>query len=77
MVLRTPQLIPLHLLSASAALFGTLFVATYFLQDVLGLDPLQCGLRALPPAMMSPRTPLASDDQLGRSSRKLSTGADR
>ncbi|MFG2286711.1 MFS transporter [Streptomyces sp. NPDC048595] len=40
------------LLSASAALFGTLFVATYFLQDVLGLDPLQCGLRVLPLAVM-------------------------
>ncbi|MFE0188545.1 MFS transporter [Streptomyces sp. NPDC058989] len=41
------------LLSASAALFGTLFVATYFLQDVLGLDPLQCGLRVLPLAVMT------------------------
>ncbi|MER0485025.1 MFS transporter [Streptomyces sp. Edi2] len=28
------------LLSASAAMFGALFVSTYFLQDVLGLDPL-------------------------------------
>ncbi|MEV0531949.1 MFS transporter [Kitasatospora sp. NPDC050463] len=39
------------LLTASAALFGTLFLATYFLQDVLGLDPFQCGLRALPLAV--------------------------
>ncbi|MFF5207160.1 MFS transporter [Streptosporangium sp. NPDC000396] len=36
------------LLSASASLFGALFVATYFLQDVLALDPLASGLRALP-----------------------------
>ncbi|MET9290394.1 MFS transporter [Streptomyces sp. NPDC003077] len=40
------------LVSASAAMFGTLFVGTYFLQDVLGLDPLQSGLRALPLAVM-------------------------
>ncbi|MFF3131564.1 MFS transporter [Streptomyces mirabilis] len=40
------------LVCASAALFGTLFVSTYYLQDVLGLDPLQSSLRALPLAMM-------------------------
>ncbi|MFJ4531647.1 MFS transporter [Streptomyces nigrescens] len=40
------------LLSASAALFGALFVSTYFLQDVLAMDPLQCGLRVLPLAVM-------------------------
>ncbi|MGA5560796.1 MFS transporter [Streptomyces platensis] len=40
------------LLSASAALFGTLFVSTYFLQDVLALDPLECGLRVLPLAVL-------------------------
>ncbi|MER5534623.1 MFS transporter [Streptomyces mirabilis] len=40
------------LVCASAALFGTLFVSTYYLQDVLGLDPLQSGLRALPLAVM-------------------------
>ncbi|SOE10394.1 Major Facilitator Superfamily protein [Streptomyces sp. 2323.1] len=40
------------LLSASAALFGTLFVGTYFLQDVLALDPLQSALRVLPLAVM-------------------------
>ncbi|WP_329485816.1 MFS transporter [Kitasatospora sp. NBC_01246] len=39
------------LLTASAALFGTLFLATYFLQDVLGLDPFQSGVRALPLAV--------------------------
>ena len=40
------------LLSASAAMFGALFVGTYFLQDVLALDPLQSALRALPLAVM-------------------------
>ncbi|MCF3147518.1 MFS transporter, partial [Streptomyces platensis] len=40
------------LLSASAALFGTLFVSTYFLQDVLALDPLASGLRVLPLAVL-------------------------
>ncbi|WP_328730770.1 MFS transporter [Streptomyces caniferus] len=40
------------LLSASAAMFGTLLVSTYFLQDVLGLDPLQSAFRALPLAAM-------------------------
>jgi predicted MFS family arabinose efflux permease len=39
------------LLCASAALFGALFVGTYFLQDVLGLDPLDSGLRVLPLAV--------------------------
>jgi EmrB/QacA subfamily drug resistance transporter len=40
------------LVGASAAMFGTLFLATYFLQDVLGLDPLGSGLRALPLAVL-------------------------
>ncbi|MFD8644650.1 MFS transporter [Streptomyces zaomyceticus] len=40
------------LLAASAALFGSLFVATYFLQDVQGLDPLDCALRVLPLAVL-------------------------
>lgn len=40
------------LLTASAALFGALFVGSYFLQDTLGLDPLQSGLRVLPLAVM-------------------------
>ena len=40
------------LLSAAAALFGTLFVSTYFLQDVLALDPMECGLRVLPLAVL-------------------------
>ncbi|MFE0101078.1 MFS transporter [Streptomyces sp. NPDC059009] len=39
------------LVTASAAMFGALYVATYFLQDVLGLDPLQSSLRALPLAV--------------------------
>ncbi|WP_399494114.1 MFS transporter [Streptomyces sp. P9(2023)] len=40
------------LLASSAALFGTLFVATYFLQDVLGLDPLSSALWTLPLAVL-------------------------
>ncbi|WP_329112583.1 MFS transporter [Streptomyces sp. NBC_01353] len=40
------------LLAASAALFGSLFVATYFLQDVRGLDPLSSALWVLPLAVM-------------------------
>ncbi|MEV6979030.1 MFS transporter [Kitasatospora sp. NPDC093806] len=39
------------LLAASTALFGTLFLGTYFLQDVLALDPLGSALRALPLAV--------------------------
>ncbi|MEE1783678.1 MFS transporter [Streptomyces sp. SP17BM10] len=39
------------LLAASAALSGTLFLGTYFLQDVLALDPLRSALRALPLAV--------------------------
>ncbi|WP_217510247.1 MFS transporter [Streptomyces vilmorinianum] len=40
------------LLAASAALFGTLFVTTYFLQDVRGLDPLSSALWVLPLAVL-------------------------
>lgn len=40
------------LVAASASMFGTLFVGTWFLQDVLSLDPLRSGLRALPLAAM-------------------------
>ncbi|MER7108296.1 MFS transporter [Streptomyces sp. NPDC000229] len=36
------------LLVTTAALFGTLFTATFLLQDVLDLDPLATGLRVLP-----------------------------
>ncbi|MFD5518205.1 MFS transporter [Streptomyces sp. NPDC127066] len=36
------------LVAVSAALLGTLFVASYFLQRTLGLDPQETGLRALP-----------------------------
>ncbi|WP_344343407.1 MFS transporter, partial [Kitasatospora putterlickiae] len=52
-VLRAPAVAPALgvLLVASAALFGTLFLATYFLQDVLALDPLASALRALPLAV--------------------------
>ncbi|MEV7192986.1 MFS transporter [Streptomyces sp. NPDC093510] len=40
------------LVAASAAMFGALFVGTYFLQDVLELDPLRCALWALPLAVL-------------------------
>ncbi|MBT2438585.1 MFS transporter, partial [Streptomyces sp. ISL-36] len=40
------------LLAASAALFGSLFVATYFLQDARGLDPLTSALWTLPLAVL-------------------------
>ncbi|MDY0814698.1 MFS transporter [Kitasatospora purpeofusca] len=52
-VLRAPTVAPALgvLLTASAALFGTLFLVTYFLQDVLTLDPLACAVRALPLAL--------------------------
>ncbi|GAA2807753.1 MFS transporter [Nonomuraea dietziae] len=33
-------------------MFGALFVGSYFLQEVLALDPLQSGLRVLPLAVM-------------------------
>ncbi|MFJ6141195.1 MFS transporter [Kitasatospora sp. NPDC092286] len=39
------------LLTASSAISGTLFLGTYFLQDVLALDPLASALRALPLAV--------------------------
>ncbi|MQS10780.1 MFS transporter [Streptomyces kaniharaensis] len=52
-VLRSPEVAPALgvLLTASAAIFGTLFLATYFLQDVLALDPLQSALRGVPLAV--------------------------
>ncbi|GGX56807.1 MFS transporter [Streptomyces fructofermentans] len=39
------------LVAVSAALFGTLFLITYYLQDVLGLNPLHGSLHALPLAV--------------------------
>ncbi|MEU8513949.1 MFS transporter [Kitasatospora sp. NPDC048722] len=52
-VLRSAGVAPVlgALLAASAALSGALFLATYFLQDVVALDPLQSALRALPLAV--------------------------
>ncbi|MFE9813037.1 MFS transporter [Streptomyces sp. NPDC005548] len=40
------------LVAASAAMFGTLFTASYFLQRTLDLDPLETGVRALPGGVM-------------------------
>ncbi|WP_063611403.1 MFS transporter [Streptomyces sp. 142MFCol3.1] len=39
------------LVAASAAMLGSLFVGSYFLQRTLGLDPLETSLRALPGAV--------------------------
>ncbi|MEV7600676.1 MFS transporter [Kitasatospora sp. NPDC089797] len=52
-VLRSPTVGPALgvLFAASAAVLGVLFPATYFLQDVLGLDPLRSALRAAPLAV--------------------------
>ncbi|KDQ70593.1 MFS transporter [Streptomyces sp. NTK 937] len=48
------------LTAASAALFGSLFSGVYYLQDVLGLDPLRCALMALPgPVAMVVTAPLS------------------
>ncbi|MGW1373784.1 MFS transporter [Streptomyces sp. NPDC002446] len=63
------------LLSASAALFGALFVGTYFLQDVLGLDPLQSGLRVLPLAVMMVLSAPASAVLQRRYGPRRTTGA--
>ncbi|MFF6994730.1 MFS transporter [Streptomyces sp. NPDC008313] len=49
------------LVVASAAMMGTLFAGTYLLQDVIGLDALGTGLRALPgPVAMVPAAPAAA-----------------
>lgn len=40
------------LVAASASMLGALFVGSYFLQETLGLDPLQTSFRALPAAVM-------------------------
>ncbi|WP_405923341.1 MFS transporter [Streptomyces sp. NBC_00035] len=40
------------LVTGSAAMLGSLFVGSYYLQEVLELDPLQTSLRALPGAVM-------------------------
>ncbi|MGP3953428.1 MFS transporter [Streptomyces sp. 7N604] len=49
------------LLTASASMFGALFVGSYYLQDVLGMDPLQCSLAALPgPAAMVLGAPVSA-----------------
>jgi EmrB/QacA subfamily drug resistance transporter len=40
------------LVAASAAMLGSLFVGSYYLQGVLDLNPLQTSLRALPGAVM-------------------------
>ncbi|MEV6591092.1 MFS transporter [Streptomyces acidicola] len=49
------------LVAASAAMLGTMFVSSYALQDVLGMDPLRTSLTALPGAVaMVPAAPLSA-----------------
>ncbi|WP_338674933.1 MFS transporter [Streptomyces sp. SCSIO 30461] len=49
------------LLAASAAMFGAVFVGTYLLQDILGMDPFRCALAGLPgPAAMILSAPPAA-----------------
>ncbi|MFI0258703.1 MFS transporter [Streptomyces sp. NPDC017056] len=53
-VLRSPVVAPALgiLVTVSAALFGALFLGTYYLQGVLALDPFRSGLETLPLAAM-------------------------
>ncbi|WP_406864899.1 MFS transporter [Streptomyces sp. HUAS MG47] len=64
------------LVAASAALFGTLFVCTYLLQEVLRLDPLATGLTVLPLAVtMVLAAPLAAYLARRRGPRSTTVGA--
>ncbi|MGY0020512.1 MFS transporter [Streptomyces sp. YJ-C3] len=63
------------LLAASAALFGSLFVASYFLQDVLGLDALDTALRMLPAALCMILAAPLSAVLLRRYGARATTGA--
>ncbi|MFJ8826019.1 MFS transporter [Streptomyces sp. NPDC102467] len=63
------------LLAASAALFGTLFVASYFLQDVLGLDAVDTALRMLPAALCMILAAPLSAVLLRRFGARATTGA--
>ncbi|WP_428950455.1 MFS transporter [Streptomyces sp. cg35] len=63
------------LLAASAALFGSLFVASYFLQDVLGLDALGTALRMLPAALCMILAAPLSAVLLRRYGARATTGA--
>ncbi|MFF4319098.1 MFS transporter [Streptomyces sp. NPDC001568] len=48
------------LMAVSAGMFGALFTATFLLQDVRGLDPMETGLRVLPmTALMVAGAPVA------------------
>lgn len=63
------------LLTASATLFGVLFLGTYFLQDVLGLDPLQSGLQALPLAVLMVLAAPVAPALIRRRGARWTTGA--
>ncbi|MFI0238694.1 MFS transporter [Streptomyces sp. NPDC016845] len=63
------------LLTASAALFGALFVASYFLQDVLGLDAFHTALSMLPAALCMVLAAPLSAVLLRRLGARATTGA--
>ncbi|MEV7380456.1 MFS transporter [Streptomyces lydicus] len=64
------------LLAASAALFGTLFVSSYYLQNVRHLDPFQCGLQVLPlPLLMVLSAPASAVLQRRYGPRRTTTAA--
>ncbi|MFF8372042.1 MFS transporter [Streptomyces lydicus] len=64
------------LLAASAALSGTLFVSSYYLQNVRHLDPFQCGLQVLPlPLLMVLSAPASAVLQRRYGPRRTTTAA--
>ncbi|MFF8898909.1 MFS transporter [Streptomyces lydicus] len=64
------------LLAASAALFGTLFVSSYYLQNVRHLDPFRCGLQVLPlPLLMVLSAPASAVLQRRYGPRRTTTVA--
>ncbi|WP_244304042.1 MFS transporter [Streptomyces lydicus] len=64
------------LLAASAALFGTLFVSSYYLQNVRHLDPFRCGLQVLPlPLLMVLSAPTSAVLQRRYGPRRTTTVA--
>ncbi|MGW6718561.1 MFS transporter [Streptomyces sp. NPDC054995] len=63
------------LLFTASGLFGALFVSTYFLQNTLGLDPLDSALRALPmTVLMVLGAPLAGRVLRGHGARTTALG---
>ncbi|MFG2178273.1 MFS transporter [Streptomyces abikoensis] len=62
------------LLVTTAGMFGALFVTTFFLQNVLGYGPLDCGLRVLPlTALMVLGAPVAGAALRRHGPRRMAT----